>query len=65
MPIKKSAKAKFVTRKRGTSILALAKMRTTTTTPFPRRASRKTIQIPQRKVHQSNKSLQGMKGPDF
>ena len=61
--MKKSARAKLATRNLGTSILDLAKQSTTTTVPLPRRAKRKTIQTPQRKVHQSNKSRQGMNGP--
>ena len=38
-------------------------MRTMTTHPLPRRAKRNTIHTEHRSVHQSNRSLQGRKGP--
>ena len=62
-PMKKSAAAKLQTRNLGTSILFLEKERTTTTQPLPRRARRNTTQTPHLRVHQSNRSLQGRKGP--
>ena len=34
-----------------------------TTLPLPKRANKKTIQMEQRKVHQSNRSLQGKNVP--
>ncbi|MPC11862.1 hypothetical protein E2C01_004536 [Portunus trituberculatus] len=61
--MKKSAKARLVTRNLGTSIFDLANISTTTTVPFPSSASRNTIHTPQRSVHQSKRSSHGMKGP--
>lgn len=61
--MKKSAAARLQTRNLGTSILFLEKESTKTTQPLPRSARRKTTQTPQRSVHQSNRSLQGRKGP--
>jgi len=62
--MKKSAAAKLQTKNRGTSILLLENIKTNTTVPLPSMASRKTIQTPHRKVHQSNKSWHGRKGPE-
>lgn len=62
--MKKSAAAKLQTKNRGTSILLLENIKTNTTVPFPSMARRKTIHTPQRKVHQSNKSSHGRKGPE-
>lgn len=64
MPIKKSAAARFVTRNRGTSIRLRLKMSTKTTVPFPSSANRNMAHTPHRKVHQSNKSTHGRKGPE-
>ena len=61
--MKKSAMARLQTRNRGTSILVRAKIRTNTTVPFPMRANKNTTQTPQRRVHQSNRSLHGKNGP--
>lgn len=63
MPIKKSAAARLQTKNRGTSILLLENIKTNTTVPFPSMASRNTIHTPHRKVHQSNRSWHGKKGP--
>ena len=62
--MKKSAAARLQTRNLGTSNLLLENTNTKTTAPLPSIANKKTIHIPQRKVHQSSKSLHGEKGPN-
>ena len=61
--MKKSAKARLQMRKRGTSILVLLTMLTSSTVPLPSNANRKTIQTPQRSDHQPMRSSHGMNGP--
>lgn len=61
--MKKSAAARLQTRNLGTSILLLAKINTKTTVPLPNMASKKTTHTPHLKVHQSNRSWHGKKGP--
>lgn len=63
-PIQKSARARLQIKKRGTLIVDRPLIDTNRTVPFPNIASMNTIQIPQRNVHQPNKSLQGKNGPN-
>lgn len=64
IPIHKSDMARLQIRKRVTSILDLLVRETNSTVPFPRTASRNTIQTPHLKDHQPNKSSHGWKGSE-